>query len=77
MLYFANHETTLSFKKFHFIVNKNSRDVKGFLNCYPRFKDFAINFFIQFTYLNDHILTLFQIFTLICFDNINILLSKK
>ena len=77
MLYLTNHEITLSFKKPHFIVNKNSHNVKSFSNCFPKFKDFAISFFIQFIYLNNHTSTLFSILISICFDNINISLSKK
>ena len=46
MLYSINYEITLSFKKLYFIINKNSRDIKDFLNCYFKFKDFVINFFI-------------------------------
>ena len=77
MLYPADYETALSFKKLYFIVNRNLRDVKVSLDCYSRFKDFIINFLIQFTCFNDHTLTLFQISILIYFDNINISSSKK
>ena len=59
MLYFINHKITLLFKKLYFIINKNLRDVKNFLNYYFKFKNFAINFFIQFIYFNDYTLISF------------------